>query len=338
VTASTRTAPTVPTLEDVARAAGVSRATVSRVINGGALVSTKAREAVDEAVARLGYAPNLAARSLVTRRSGVVGVLVPETDLRVFSDPFFASAFRGAMDAFADEDTHVILAMSKSGEPSERLLDHLVSRRVDGAVILSHHGTRLARAAARLPAPVAFVGDPDVPGLPFVDLDQVRAARLATQRLLDRGCTRIATVTGPLDMPAGAGRRQGFVDALRGAGRRAVAALPGDFTLEGGAAAADLLLATHPDVDGIFVASDLMAAGVVQALLRAGRRVPDDVAVVGFDDAVIARQTVPALTTMTNPAHELARRAALMVRTMLDGGSRPEPVVLQSELVVRESA
>lgn len=326
-----------PTLEDVAKVAGVSRATVSRVVNGGALVSARSREAVEAAILALGYSPNLAARMLVTRRSGVVGVLVPETDARVFSDPFFARAFRGAMDAFAEEDTHVILAMSKSGEAPERMLDYLVSGRVDGAIILSHHGTKLARAATTVAAPIAFVGNPDVEGLPYVDIDQVAAARLATRRLIDRGCVRIATVTGPLDMPAGAGRRQGFVEELTAQGRRPIATLPGDFTMEGGIAAGESLLARHPRVDGVFVASDLMAAGVVQAILRSGRQIPHDVAVIGFDDAVIARQTVPTLTTMTNPAHELARQAGIMVHHMLAGGERPDPLLLTSELVVRES-
>mgnify|MGYP000976012278 CR=1 FL=1 len=327
-----------PTLEDVAKLAGVSRATVSRVVNGGALVSPRSREAVDAAIRTLGYSPNLAARMLVTRRSGVVGVLVPETDARVFSDPFFARAFRGAMEAFATEDTHVILAMSKSGEPPERMLDYVVSGRVDGAIILSHHGTKLARAATSVTAPIAFVGNPDVEGLPYVDIDQVAAARIATRRLIERGCARIATVAGPLDMPAGAGRRQGFIDELSARGRRPVATLAGDFTLEGGVVAGEALLARHPRVDGVFVASDLMAAGVVQAILRSGRQIPDDVAVIGFDDAVIARQTVPTLTTMTNPAYELARQAGLMVHHMLAGGKRPAPLLLTSELVSRESA
>jgi DNA-binding LacI/PurR family transcriptional regulator len=181
------------------------------------------------------------------------------------------------------------------------------------------------------------VGNPDVEGLPYVDIDQVAAARLATRRLIDRGCVRIATVTGPLDMPAGAGRRQGFVEELTAQGRRPIATLPGDFTMEGGIAAGESLLARHPRVDGVFVASDLMAAGVVQAILRSGRQIPDDVAVIGFDDAVIARQTVPTLTTMTNPAHELARQAGIMVHHMLAGGERPDPLLLTSELVVRES-
>ncbi len=326
-----------PTLEDVAKVAGVSRATVSHVVNGGALVSARSREAVEAAIRTLGYSPNLAARMLVTRRSGVVGVFVPETDARVFSDPFFARAFRGAMDAFADQDTHVILAMSKSGEPPERMLEYLLSGRVDGAIILSHHGTKLARAATKVNAPIAFVGNPDVDGMPYVDIDQVAAARVATRRLIERGCARIATVTGPLDMPAGAGRRQGFIDELSAVGRRPLASIPGDFTMEGGIAAGEALLARHPRVDGVFVASDLMAAGVVHAILRSGRRVPDDVAVIGFDDAVIAQQTVPALTTMTNPAHELARQAGLMVHRMLDGGARPDPILLASELVLRAS-
>ncbi len=327
-----------PTLEDVARAAGLSRATVSRVVNGGALVSPQSREAVNRAIEELGYSPNLAARMLVTKRSGVVGVLAPETDERVFTDPFFARSVRGALDAFPDEDTRVILAMSKTGEAPERLLDFLVSGRIDGAVIVSHHGAGLARAASRLNQPVVFVGMPSVPGLLYVDLDQQAAARVATRHLVGRGRTRIATITGPLDMPVGVARREGFVEAMDDAGLRPIAKVGGDFTLEGGATAAERLLARHPRIDGIFAASDAMAAGAIRALTAAGRRVPDDVAVVGFDDAPVAVQARPQITTMTNPAQEMARLAATMVRGLLAGGPRPDPVLFTSELVVRESA
>lgn len=335
---NSRSAATPPTLEDVARAAGLSRATVSRVVNGGALVSPRSREAVDRAIAQLGYSPNLAARMLVTKRSGVVGVLVPETDERVFTDPFFAGAVRGATDAFPGEDTQVILAMSKTGEAPERLLDFLVSGRVDAAVIVSHHGTGLARAASKLTQPVVFVGAPTVPGLLYVDIDQHAAAGRATRYLVERGCTRIATITGPLDMPVGVARRQGFLDAMSQAGLRPVAKPEGDFTVESGAAAAERLLARHPRIDGIFAASDAMAAGAIRTILAAGRQVPEDVAVVGFDDALIATQTRPTITTMTNPAQQMARQAATMVRQLLEGGPRPEPVLLVSDLVIRQSA
>lgn len=140
-----------PTLEDVARLAGVSRATVSRAINGGTLVSPSAARAVASAVRQLGYSPNQAARMLVTRRSGVLAVLVPETDLRVFSDPFFASVYHGVVSAFADHDAQVVLAMAKPGEPAERMTRYLTSGRMEGAVVASHHGTELAQAMAALP-------------------------------------------------------------------------------------------------------------------------------------------------------------------------------------------
>lgn len=327
-----------PTLEDVARAAGVSRATASRAINGGALVSQETRDAVTRAVVDLGYAPNQAARMLVTKRSGVLGVLVPETDLRVFSDPFFASVYHGVASAFTDHDAQVVLAMSKPGQPAETMLSYLTSGRIDGAVIVSHHGTDLARATSRLTQPVVFIGDPGVGGLPYVDVDSVQAAQVATRHLIGQGCRRITTITGAMDMPAGRQRQQGFLDALAEAGLEPAGVAHGNFTDAGGRTAARELLEASPDLDGIFAASDLMAAGAMRVLSEAGYRVPADVRVVGFDDSEASRQTTPPLTTMTGRAHEMARIAGRMLRNSLAGRPFTYPVILNSELVPRASA
>lgn len=327
-----------PTLDDVARVAGVSRATVSRFVNGGHLVSSTTSEAVARAVAELGYQPNRVARALATRRAGAVAVVVPETAERVFADPFLTQAYLGALTAFADADERVLLAMSRPGEGVARMARYLDSGHVDGAVVISHHGPGLGQQLIESKCPVVFLGDPEVPGLPFVELDQLSAAITATRYLVDRGARRIASVTGPMDMGPGQERLHGFKAALDDAGLAPVGWSSGDFTADGGERATEELLRKHPDIDALFVASDLMALGAMRALRRAGVRVPDDVLLVGFDDSPVALQTHPLLTTMTNPASELARIAGEMLLGMLAGVVPESPVILTSELVIRGSA
>lgn len=328
----------LPTLDDVAQAAGVSRATVSRVVNGGHLVSQQTCDAVNRAIAELGYRPNRAARALVTRRAGAVAVVVPETDDRVFTDPFFPQAYHGALTAFGGVDVQVLLAMAPPGESASRMARYLDSGHVDGAIVISHHGPDLARRLLNSAHPVVFVGDPEVPGLPYVELDQKAAAITATRHLITGGAQRIATITGPMDMNAGAARRYGFEDAMAEAGVRPAGIVEGDFTVRGGELAARQLLEQAPDLDGLFVASDLMALGALRAFRRAGRKVPEDVKVVGFDNSRAALEASPQLTTMTNPASEMARIAGEMLLGLLSGVEPASPVILTSELVTRNSA
>ena len=328
----------LPTLEDVARVAGVSRATVSRVVNGGRLVSPDTVRAVNEAIETLGYKPNRAARALVTHRTQAVAVVVAETDERVFSDPFFPQAYHGALNAFRGMEVQVLLAMAQPGESPGQMTRYLHSGHVDGAIVVSHHGPDLARRFVSSRQPVVFVGDPGVPGLAFVDIDQKSAAMVATRHLIDRGARRIATITGPQDMGAGVERQHGFLAAMAEAGLTPAGIAHGDFSLAGGTSAAHTLIADCPDMDAVFVASDLMALGAVRTLQQCGRRVPDDVAVVGFDDSIAALQASPQLTTMTNPASELTRIAGEILIQLLDGVTPASPVILPSRLVQRESA
>jgi len=326
-----------PTLEDVARVAGVSRATVSRVVNGGNLVAKDTTEAVRRAIAELAYQPNRAARSLVTRRTGVIAVVVPETDDRVFTDPFFPQAYHGALQAFQGSDVRVVLAMAQPGDGPAGMVRYLESGHVDGAIIVSHHGPELGRALASSWQPVVFVGDPEAPGVHYLDLDNMGAAATATQHLIDRGSKRIGAITGPLDMNSGRRRLKGFQQAMKAAGRDDTLWVESDYTRNGGRAVLELL-ERAPDLDGVFAANDLMAATALNVLLEAGRRVPEDVRVVGFDDSEAALQTNPQLTTMTNPAAEHTRMAAEMLISIL-AGENPQPMTkLPSTLVVRGSS
>ena len=331
-----------PTLEQVAERAGVSRSTASRANNGGRRGAPEAQTAVDAAVADLGFIPNRAARSLVTRRTDSIALVVPEPDERVLSDPFFASTINGLNAALRHTDLQLVLVMASPSEIAKRTLRYLRGGHVDGAVVVSHHRDDvLAAELSRSSVPTVFVGRPfdgDYQ-VRYVDVDNAGGGRLAADHLVQLGRRRIGTIAGPQDMSAALDRLTGWSTAIIAAGLSPDAIAYGDFTTAGGAHAATELLAAHPDLDGIFVASDLMAAGALGVLAESGRRVPEDVAVVGFDNLTIATSTSPPLTTIANPVVAMARQAGEMLRDLLDG-KRVDitPVIFASELVVRASA
>jgi DNA-binding LacI/PurR family transcriptional regulator len=328
-----------PTLESVAARAGVSRATVSRVVNG-LTVTASSQAAVRQAIDELGYVPNHAARTLVTRRTDLVALVLPESTDRVFSDDqFFPGVVNGVSQVLEQADKQLVLMLAGSAASHARIERSVAARHVDGVLLASLHG------ADPLPAALARIGIPVVCNertlgstpLPYVGVDNVGGAAAAVRHLLDTGRARIATIAGPQDMIAGIDRLAGYRSALRGSSRRSIVAV-GDFTLDSGVAAMRQLLADDPGLDAVFAASDLMAQGALKALRDAGRRVPDDVAVVGFDDTAIARHTDPPLTTVRQPIREIGRQMARQV-LRLAAGERIEPTTtLATELVVRRSA
>ncbi|NYE36477.1 DNA-binding LacI/PurR family transcriptional regulator [Nocardioides cavernae] len=331
-----------PTLDEVARVAGVSRATASRAINGGQRVSARAQEAVDEAVRTLGYVPNPAARSLVTRRTDSIAVLVPEPDDRVFSDPFFAGTLRGVNRVLSERDIQLVLLLARPGADTARTLRYLTNRHVDGAIVTSHHREdRLAEHLAEIGLPCVFGGRPWTGGerVAYVDVDNAAGEREATELLIGSGRSRIGTIAGPHDMTAAADRLAGWRQAMSAAGLADDAVEHGDFTEASGETAARALLDRHPDLDALVVASDLMAAGALRVLTERGRSVPDDVAVVGFDDLGVAERTTPQLTTVRQPVVEMAERATRLLLERVDAmeGSHPMRVIIPPTLVQRAS-
>jgi DNA-binding LacI/PurR family transcriptional regulator len=332
------------TLEDVATRSGVSRATVSRVVNGSTRVSEGARAAVEHAIEQLGYAPNRAARSLAAHRSDTVALAVSEPSSRLFGDPFFAGTIRGIAAALSGSRYQLVLLMIQDETDRHGVERLLLRGNTDGVLLLSTRRDdplpgRLVTAG--IPCVIAgHPGDrPDASAIGFIDADNLGGARRACAHLMRRGCRTIATVAGPLDMAPGADRLAGWRQALGEAGRPASASLvaEGDFSRAGAAAGVRDLLERHPDVDGIFAASDLMALGTLDALRAAGRRVPDDVALVGFDDSELAPDADPPLTTVRQPIEALG---AEMGRMLLDqlGGASPRGITLATELVARRSA
>jgi DNA-binding LacI/PurR family transcriptional regulator len=333
--------PGVPTLDAIAAIAGVSRATVSRVINGSPRVSPSARDAVQAAVAATGYQPNRAARSLVTRRTDSVALVVSEPDERVFGDPFFGRMVRGISQAFADTPLQLVLLMGQSPQERERLGHYLRNGHVDGVLLISLHGDDpLAAHVINAGLPAVIGGRPPASAaVSYVDADNEVGAHEAVCHLVGSGRRRIATITGPADMSAGVDRLRGYDRALRESDLPNDPALvvAGDFTEASGDRAIRELLQRAPDVDAVFAASDLMAVGALRALRAVGRRVPDDIAVVGFDDSI--RFTEPALTTVRQPIEQMGAVMSRILIDELDDRSRPRSsVVLPTELVVRDSS
>jgi DNA-binding LacI/PurR family transcriptional regulator len=330
-----------PTLEKVASRAGVSRATASRVVNGSPTVAPHIRDAVLRAVDALGYVPNQAARSLVTQRTDSIALVASETASRVFSDdPFFAGVIRGvSLELEAVGKQLVLMMAGPSGPSHDRVERYATGGHVDGVVVFSMHGADpLPERLHRMGVPVVCNGRPLTPSpVPYVDVEQESGARAAVRHLLDLGRRRIATIAGPQDMCAGIDRLEGYRDELRGSGRRSIVAV-GDFTRESGAQAMAHLLDDDPKLDAVFVANDRMAEGALRTLHKAGRRVPDDIAVVGFDDMDFARYTEPPLTTVRQPVVEIGRTAVRQL-LRLTAGEEIEPLLmLPTELVLRESA
>jgi DNA-binding LacI/PurR family transcriptional regulator len=332
-----------PTLEQVAALAGVSRATVSRVVNGSPKVSPAVRAQVERAVAKLGYVPNRAARSLVTRRADSVALVVSEPHTRFFSEPFFAGMVRGVSAALAETGVQLLLLIAHDLGDRGRLERYVVGGHVDGVLLASLHGDDpLPGILERAGVPAVLVGRPAGTGpASYVDADNRGGARKAVDHLAGQGRRRIATITGPQDMSVGQDRLDGYRDGLAAAGLAAGDDLAedGDFTEEGGAAAMGRLLARPGrPVEAVFAASDLMAAGALRALRAAGRRVPDDVAVVGFEDSAVARYTQPPLTTIRQPIEEMGRQATRLLLAKVAGQAGGMHLVLDVELVVRSSA
>ncbi|MFD0664508.1 LacI family DNA-binding transcriptional regulator [Thermocatellispora tengchongensis] len=291
------------------------------------------------AVRELGYVPNSAARSLVTRRTDRVALVVSDSPSGARADdPWFSTVVRAAGRELEAAGKQVVLRLAGSAESRRGIERDAAAGHVDGVVLVPmFDADPLPAALAGAGVPVASIGRPAATAsTPYVDIDHAGGAAAAVAHLLERRRSRIGAIRGPLDMPSARDRLTGYLDALRAAGLRPNVAL-GALTPASGAVAARELLDDDPHLDAIFVADDLMAMGALAALHEAGRRVPGDVAVVGFGDIEAAAYTVPALTTVRGRMADLAATAVRLLLAHLDG----EPVssrILPADLVVRASS
>ncbi|MFF9510240.1 LacI family DNA-binding transcriptional regulator [Streptomyces sp. NPDC014724] len=336
-----------PTLEAVAALAGVSRATASRVVNGGAGVRQPLVEQVRKAIEELGYVPNHAARTLVTRHNGAVAVIIDEPEFRIFSDPFFSQQIRGISRELNAYDSQLVLLLVEGSGDFDRVARYLAGGHVDGALAFSlHTDDELPAIIRRFQVPTVYGGRPGRPGaasepaVPYVDCDNRGGAAEAVRHLVSLGRRRIAHIAGPHDQTSALDRVDGYRDVLPGSDPALL--VEGDFTVEGGARAMTRLLERRPDVDAVFAANDLMASGALRVLREHGRRVPQEVALVGFDDMVsIAESTEPPLTTIRQDVEGMGRLMVRMLMRQLNGeggDDEPESLITPTELVRRASA
>ncbi len=325
-----------PTLEAVALAAGVSRSTVSRVVNGSPKVAPDVRTTVERAIAELGYVPNHAARSLASRRSHSIALIVPEDTRRFFTDPYFADVIEGVNAHLANTPYTLTLLMETEADAS-RTTRYLQSGSVDGVLIVSTH--RGDRSYAGLNIPVVFSGRPMNPhdGAVIVDVDNVDAGRLATSVLVARGRRRIVTIAGPQDMGAGQDRLAGWRAALAAAGIEPGPIEYGDFTPASGAAAAERLLASGYAFDGIFIASAQMAHAALEVFAARGVAVPAEVSATTVDDDRFAATSQPPLTTIAQPTRDQGAKIADVLVGLIEGRAVDPITIMPTMLVERES-
>ena len=329
-----------PTIDDVAAAAGVSRGTVSRVLNGGHWVSPDSLASVNAAIKKTGYRVNPHARSLATSRANSVAFLLTESHDRLFEDPNFAVLMRGASKALSEHDISLVLIMAGNEDEQRRATEFITAGHVDGVLLVSSHSGRRGLIseiiAANVPAIACGVPLGFEKKMGYVAADDYEGAREMVRYLRGLGRSRIATIAGPEDTSGGMRRFEAYADEL-GTDFDASYVARGDYSRISGSQAMTALLDRQPDLDAVFVANDMMAAGAVDVLLASGRRVPEDVAVGGFDDAPVATLTTPGLTTMHQPFERISEEMVRLLLRVIDG-ERPAAIVLPTDLVVRDSA
>jgi LacI family transcriptional regulator len=326
----------------VAARAGVSRATASRVVNGSPRVTPESAHAVRTAIDELNYVPNRAARSLASRRTQVIALVIPESTAMVFGDPFFASIVQGVAMSLATTEYTLNMLIAVESRPGNTRR-YLMGGNVDGALIVSHHSGDHSYAHLDESLPVVFAGRPLLPDVQgssyFVGVDDIAGERVAIEHLTNRGRRSIAVIAGPQDMPPGVDRLEGWRQAVQDYGRDNTTLIEfGDFTPESGAEAMRRLLSRGVPIDAVVAANDQMAVGAYTAIREAGLRIPEDIAVVGFDDNYFGLTATPPLTTVHQPSIELGTTMAEVLVKLIEGKPVDRVTILPTSLIVRESS
>ncbi len=331
-------------LEDIAKLAGVSRSTVSRVVNDDPNVGKATRERVLQIIQQANYHPNIAARGLAAGRTRILGIVIPRAVSALFTDPYFPLLIQGISATCNSSDYSVMLWLAEPEYERRMIRKILYSGLIDGVIVASAQlEDSMVEALTEGHLPFILVGRHSSGsavsgGVSYVDIDNVSSARDIVLHLLRQGYRRVATITGPRSMVPGVDRLEGYLAALRHRGLTPDPDLivEGDFTDGGGAAAMQRLLPLRPEA--VFAASDMMAEGALRALREAGRRVPEDIAVVGFDDMPFAARTNPPLTTVRQPVHRMGVVVAETLIDMIENpDAAPRRVILPTEIVIRES-
>lgn len=324
-------------LEDIGRLAGVSRSTVSRVVNGEQSVRPEVRSRVEDVIRRTGYAPNAAARSLVSNRTGVIGLVIPSRVHSLFEDPYFARLIQGVTLASNQAGTTLSLFLFQSEAEERQIYPRVVeSGYLDGVILTATRmGDPLTERMSTRGMPLVMVGRPDLDGVSFVDVDNRDGGVQAARHLVDLGYERVGMIGAPTNTTAGQDRLDGFAAGLAASGRTLEPhrRVDSDFSEFGGHQAMKSLLGR--DIDAVFVASDMMAAGALRAIREHGLDVPTDIGLVGFDGFALSQHNTPALTTIRQPVAETAGRAVEMLVELIAGDrTSPASEVLPVELIV----
>jgi LacI family transcriptional regulator len=327
-------------LEKIARLAGVSRSTVSRVINKHPYVSDDVRQRVEQVIAREGFQPNAAARALVRQKTEVIGVILPEGLEGLFSSGYFPILLGGISTAISRTDYAMSLWAGQTTEDTQRMYERILGYKLmDGALLISAvNGDTLSQQLIEKKMPVVLIGRVSHPLVSTVDVDNVSAGRTATEHLMRIGRHRIAHIGGRFDLISAHERHEGYKMALEASGIPYDPALVvwGDFSEEAGYLAARALIGQG--IDAVFCANDSMAIGLMHALRDQGISVPGDVAIIGFDDLPIASSIIPTLSTMRQPVADLGRTAAQLLLDIVMGViTSPQHIMLPTELIIRES-
>ncbi|MDX1691710.1 MAG: LacI family DNA-binding transcriptional regulator [Acidimicrobiia bacterium] len=328
-------------LEEIGKLAGVSRSTVSRVINGESNVSPEARARVEAVIAETGYRPHAAARSLASNRTGVVGLVIPSAVATLFDDPYFGRLILGVSNATQLAGTTLSLFLFREESEESAIGSRVIGPGlVDGLIVTATRmGDPLIDELVDVGMPFVIVGRPD-DGRPVfsVDADNRGGARCAALHLASHGYRRVGMISPPSNTTAGVDRRAGFLEGAADADLDVSGLLhEGDWS-EASAHAAMAQMLESSSVEAVFVGSDRMAVGALRAIREAGLRCPEDVAVISFDGLLPPSQTMPRLTSVAQPVTDVGERAAALLNAVIEGElTTPEQIVLPTELVIRES-
>jgi DNA-binding LacI/PurR family transcriptional regulator len=336
---SSNTQPDV-TIDLIAKSAGVSRATVSRVMNGSAKVSPERVKAVNKAISKYNFTPNATARRLAGGKSGLIALLMEESSEEFFLNPFWGQVVQGFSSTITEAGLHPLLLIRPKSGTEDSLFSTLQAGQMDGIAIFSWH--RPLRSFEKVLDPkLAVVFGGDLGGskkYPFVDVDNVKGGFIATKHLIDIGCRNIVTITGDLKLQSGRDRLEGYEKAITSSGLKLNEQLiiHGDYTQSKAEELIRQLIKKKIKFDGVFAGNDLSAMGTINVLLQNGIQVPDKVKVVGFDDSPIASRNQPSITTIRQPIRELGAEVAQSLLAIL-AGEAVEDKVLDVKLIKRQS-
>lgn len=320
-------------IKDVAKLAGVSVATVSRVLNDKGYVGQHTREMVEQAIKELNYKPNEVARSLFKKQSNTIGLIVPD-----IMNPYFPELARAVEDTASKFGYNVILCNSdEDREKEQTYLDMLQQNYVNGIIVSSN--TMTAEQVIELNIPVVSIDREISKGLPTIVVENMKGASKATRFLLDKGCSRVAHIRGPKGVVNAEERCEGYKEAVvQQTWFNESYIVDGNYDMESSIEATLELLRSHPEIDGIFAANDVMAIGAMKAANQLGKRVPEELAIIGFDGIRLSSVTIPELTTIVQPIYELGEKATTMlVRLMNQQEVGQTYYILDVELVERNS-